>query len=184
MKTSEILSLIIPIISIVGGLVAGSISGKRQAKVEQVKWARSLSNEIANELRGEVKDFTTLVATISHNQVWLTWMAENNPATLGKEIDKYEESIHKLLPAIEASHAILASLDYQIYQDLHPLMRKILKQDGELGVAFVTYRNKSEEGIKEIGEFYKECWGTAQSFPTIISEAIKPYSVQHIIQNS
>lgn len=111
---------------------------------------------------------------------WLCWLAKFGAGQLTRErVAQYEEEMHVLLPQIASFHVVIASLDWDVYLKLEPLVKRLKTLDAQIGDANLDFDPKKPESAEELAQLYEQVQDLKSSLPEIISEAVRFYSVDY-----
>jgi len=167
------------LLSIISGIISGTLAARWQAKLEKDKWMRQRADSFESELRNTVKELTISIAEAFHSMCWVCWLAKYGPERLSiKNIKAYDKEMHILLPKIEGTHSVIAGMDYQVYQKIRPLVKNVIKLDAQIGSAGLTFIENQPYTALALAKFHDESVSSEKSVSDIIAEAIQHYSVK------
>jgi hypothetical protein len=135
------------LIGIVGALIgaAGAFAATLIAS------QRQRASEYKKEVRLAVAELTRVLGSAGHSINWLTWKARFTPSEFGEQaIHDYNTEMHRELPKILGSLAVVSALDADAWQKVRPLANDLLMLDAKVASAaagFYTDRAKSVEAV-------------------------------------
>jgi hypothetical protein len=170
-------SLIGGLLTIVAGIVSGVLAARWQSKIEAAKWKRQKRDTFESELLNNVKEFTISIASALHSMCWLCWLAEYGPERLsGRNIKLYDKEMHVMLPKIAGISAVIAGMDYQVYEKIMPVVTDIYRLDSAIGRAGLEYQECQPSTGKALAILLEKSIRLEQTFSHRIAQAIKHYS--------
>lgn len=132
------------------GAVA-AISGQmlqawRQSKIEEAKLSleRAKLNHtqaatLHSEMRATMQTCIQKLASTTHAMCWLTWIAKESPKRFGdKQLQRYDDEMHLLLPEIIGLQARITSYAPDIGKRLLELTTKIEDLDSRIASASIA----------------------------------------------
>jgi len=145
------------LIALISGLVGGYLTGKRQSALEYQKWWRSRADDLAKEARVAVAELTKNLGAATHAMAWLTWDAKNRPNHLTiKDVQNYDDEMHKLFPIISGSLALVSALSVELYQKMEPLVEQVYTLDEQIALAATQLADEQTEGAVLLGRYHEE----------------------------
>jgi hypothetical protein len=171
-------SLIGALIGAIAGIAGGWLSNWHQTRLEREKWLRGRSEDFAKDLRSSVKELTTTLANTMHGMAWLCWRAEYAPDRLGQaDIDQYDAAMHKLLPRIFASHAVIAGMDEDVHGQLRPLVKSVIELDVAIGQASLEFIPGIPGSAAPLAEHLGSANRLENSLHDVVADSVRAYAV-------
>jgi hypothetical protein len=108
--------------STVVGLIALRNESRRRADARQLAYATAVRSQVGGRLRA--------LFALHHSMTWLTWYAKNHSQRLDRSlVEQYDTEAHLAIPGLMSEVAVVASLDFQIWQKLVALVNRLLDLD-------------------------------------------------------
>ena len=167
------------LLTIAAGIVSGVVAARWQSKIESEKWIRQKGDTFESQLLNNVRDFTTSIASALHSMCWLCWLAENGPERLTRmNIKLYDEEMHVMLPRIAGISAVIAGMDYQMYEKIMPVVTDIYKLDVAIGLAGLEYQECQPNTAKALATHFQGSVQLNNTFSHRIAQAIRHHSTK------
>ena len=171
-------TLIIAIIGALAGIVGGALSGRREARLDQQKWNREISEAFKSDLRSTVRDLITKIAEAIHAMCWLCWLAKYGPEQLEKaKTEQYDAEMHTLLPQITGLYAVIAGMDQEVYNKLGPIIREVMSLDAQVGAAGLIFDANKPDTARGLADLHQQTLDLNEKLLSIASDALHPYAV-------
>lgn len=155
-------------------------SSNRQWELEQKKWLQAKENEAAKEIKLAVAVLSQKIAAEIQAIIWLTWIAEYQPAMLSeKDINAYDREMKSLMSQDVIAQAALAAVDAELHRRIKPFVKEVSSLDHQM--SFVTLRIKQapeqsiemHEAIKDLGEFYRQAYKLYETLPEKLAAVLR-----------
>ena len=138
-------------IGAITGLCGGFVAGWQQRKVETLRWRQARTDELRKEERRSLLELTSLLAEGSQNAAWLCWAATVKSVEAVKaDADDYETRMRALLPRLFSAQAAASGLSEEAYQQIDPLVQRLISLDTHLGDVSSRLQDKPELALQEL----------------------------------
>ena len=155
-------------------------SSNRQWDLEQKKWLQAKEDEAAKEIKSAVAVLAQRMAAEIQAIIWLTWIAEFQPAMLTeKEISGYDREMKSLMSQDVAAQAALAAVNAELHSRIKPFVKEVSSLDHRM--SFVVLKigqaaegsQEREEAIMDLGNFYYEAYDLYETLPEKLGTILK-----------
>jgi len=171
---SGIASLVAALIALLSGLIGGYFAGKRTSALEYQKWWRGRTDDLAKEARLAAAELTRNLGAATHAMAWLTWPARNSPQQLtAKNVENYNEEMHKIFPVISGSLAVVSALSESVYREMEPLVEQIYKLDEQIALAGTRFIENPAGGAGLLGKYHEEVSSYSQSLNGRVADILQ-----------
>jgi hypothetical protein len=161
------------IIGLIGALI-GALAGIAGAYL--TFWLNT-RHEHERALRAAVADVTQSLAAASHEIVWLTWQAKEQPDRLTEQrlttqVEDYNREMDRLFPEITGRLIVVASLDHTVYSQLSPLIKELEALDERIARATILSDTSVQEKAPALKGIYDAAYGFEKSLPEKVTGVI------------
>lgn len=144
---------IVPIISLISGIIGASVSARYQIRLEEKKWQISRQDALDKEKRIAVAELCRKLVELVQEAGALTWYAKHDPARIKMaDIRKYENASNILLPQIMGLLVVVSTLDSRLHQSMSILMQKAYDIDLGVSRGSIIFSKSKTDGIAAISQ--------------------------------
>jgi len=149
--------------AVVGGLAAFAGSAwaqRKQERLDAARWRRGREDYVSREIVRVFQELSVEIASALHGMLWLLWLADEKPDALTEErIRAYDVHINGILPKIIGAHAVLASLDPVLAEDLSAFKKEIMNLDWRVSRACLDLESRRAQVVEELQELFTYAGG-------------------------
>jgi acetylglutamate synthase len=110
--------------------------------------------------------------------VWLCWLAKfDSERFTWEQIVEYNQNVSNLLPKVLGLHTVIASMDYEVYDKLNPLIQRIFQVDSLIGSASVLFESGIPESIAPLAKEYEKAIALENDLSRQVANIIQSYAV-------
>ena len=117
------------------------------------------------------------MATAIHSMSWLTWLAKESPNKIEQEnLDAYDLEMHRVLPGIMSSHALLAGMDREVHRQLEETVAFTYALDARIGRAALDVVPGDPATAAGLASLYQESVDFHDRLIKIVPDVLEPYA--------
>jgi hypothetical protein len=175
-----------PIATIVGAIIAalaGSLGAAltvfAQRRLEQARWKRETSLALRTSLQDTVRQLTVAMESALHSMTWLAWAARISPEQFtAARVRSYDSEMHRLLPEIAGSLAVVVMLDSKAYAGLKAIADELFALDARIGKASHSGHDATILAVA-VAPFHEEAMELAADLPLRVGSVVKEATRRH-----
>lgn len=131
--TATILGTLIGALAAISSAVLAGLFSVRNERLRLIEAKRSADIAALRKAAGVA--FEEIFA-VQHAMNWITWYATNSPSEIDDaNVREYEEQIHRAYPRLLGALAKVASLDLNLYHELHLICERIYHLEENVALA-------------------------------------------------
>jgi hypothetical protein len=132
--------VVVAILGVISSALVAWFVARASWRLELQKWRRTRDDAHTSDLRAGLQQLILTISSAAHSMCWLTWLADADASKLTKErVIQYDAEMHKVLPQLLGSHALVASLRPQTYRRFKDLIDEIFDVDRAIGNACLKF---------------------------------------------
>jgi len=134
-------------------LVSASLASLVALHNERKRHEEAARASAVQALRAAAAAAFTEFYNFSHAISWITWYAKHDPVSVDFAMARsYEQENHAAIPKLQGALAVVASLNFAVYEELQPLVHRLFVIDRHVSTAVVGLRDDRARAIAALGE--------------------------------